>query len=64
MRELREIGDNTGSMALEGREPRIHAARRVADRWELDDELSAVAARWGIEPERDLLKAERTTVNR
>jgi aryl-alcohol dehydrogenase-like predicted oxidoreductase len=44
--QLREIGDNAGSI------------------WELDDELSAVAARWQIEPERDLLKVQRTTVNR
>jgi hypothetical protein len=30
----------------------------------VDDELAAVAARWRIEPEHDLLKDERTAVNR
>ena len=61
--ELREIGDNTGSMALKGASPE-HSGGPLADRWQLDAELSAVAARWAIEPERDLLKAQRTTVNR
>jgi aryl-alcohol dehydrogenase-like predicted oxidoreductase len=63
VRELREIGDNTGSMALKGASPEYSGAP-VADRWELDDELSAVAARWQIEPERDLRKLQRATVNR
>lgn len=61
--ELREIGDNTGSMALKGASPE-HSGGPLADRWQLDAELAAVAARWAIEPERDLLKAQRTTVNR
>jgi aryl-alcohol dehydrogenase-like predicted oxidoreductase len=61
--ELREIGDNTGSMALKGASPE-HSGGPLADRWQLDAELSAVAARWAIEAERDLLKAQRTTVNR
>jgi aryl-alcohol dehydrogenase-like predicted oxidoreductase len=63
VRELREIGDNTGSMALKGASPE-YVGDPVADRWQLDDELSAVAARWQIEPGRDLLKAERSIVNR
>jgi aryl-alcohol dehydrogenase-like predicted oxidoreductase len=63
VRELREIGDNTGSMALKGASPEYSGAP-VADRWELDGELSSVAARWQIEPERDLRKLQRTTVNR
>ena len=61
--ELREIGDNTGSMALKGASVE-HSGGPLADRWQLDAELSAVAARWAIEPERDLLKGQRTTVNR
>jgi aryl-alcohol dehydrogenase-like predicted oxidoreductase len=55
LRELREIGDNTGSMSLKGASAE-YRGEPVADRWELDDELSAVAARWRIEPARDLLK--------
>jgi aryl-alcohol dehydrogenase-like predicted oxidoreductase len=61
--ELREIGDNTGSMALKGASPEYGGAA-LADRWALDDELSAVAERWRIDPERDLLKRRRETVNR
>ena len=61
--QLREIGDNSGSMTLKGASPE-HAGEPVADRWPLDEELSAVAERWRIEPERDLLKIERATVNR
>jgi aryl-alcohol dehydrogenase-like predicted oxidoreductase len=63
VRELREIGDNTGSMTLKGASPEYSGAP-VADRWELDDDLSQVAARWEIEPERDLRKRQSTTVNR
>ena len=50
-------------MALKGASP-DYDGEPVADRWQLDDELAAVAARWRIEPERDLLKHERTAVNR
>ena len=53
--QLREIGDNTGSMALKGAAPGFDGAA-AADRWPLTDDLSAVAGRWGIEPERDLVK--------
>ncbi len=51
--QIRAIGDNTGSMALKGGSPDYSGEMRP-DRWELDDELGAVAQRWGIEPERDL----------
>ena len=50
-------------MALKGASPEYEGTP-VADRWEVDDELSAVAARWDVEPERDLLKHEHSTVNR
>jgi aryl-alcohol dehydrogenase-like predicted oxidoreductase len=63
VRELREIGDNTGSMILKGASP-DYRGEPLADRWQVDDELAAVAARWRIEPEHDLLKDERTAVNR
>jgi aryl-alcohol dehydrogenase-like predicted oxidoreductase len=62
VRELREIGENTGSMTLKGASPE-YSGEPVADRWELGEELSQLAARWEIEPERDLVKRERTTVN-
>ena len=51
--ELRAIGDNAGTMALKGGVP-DHDGPALADRWTIDDELRAVAARWGIAPEREL----------
>jgi aryl-alcohol dehydrogenase-like predicted oxidoreductase len=54
VRAIRAIGDNAGCMALKGASPEYVGAA-VADRWELDDELSALAARWQIEPGRDLV---------
>ena len=54
--EIRAIGDNTGSMALKGAAVGFEGAP-AADRWPLSAQLSAVAGRWGIEPERDLVKA-------
>ncbi len=53
--ELRAIGDNHGSMTLKGGVP--DEAEVKADRWPLDERLGAVAARWGIEPARDLVKS-------
>ena len=53
---IRAIGDNTGSMLLKGGAPDYSGEPRP-DRWELDDELGAVAERWGIEPDRDLRQA-------
>src|SRR5271165_593391 len=62
VRAIRAIGDNSGSMALKGASPEHQGAPRP-DRWGLDGELSAVAARWGIDPARALVKAQVTTVN-
>jgi aryl-alcohol dehydrogenase-like predicted oxidoreductase len=53
---LRAIGDNTGSMTLKGAAP-DHEGEPRPDRWALTPELSALAARWGIEPGRDLAPA-------
>ena len=53
--EIRELGDNTGSMALKGAAPGFEG-EALADRWPLDEELAAVAGRWGIEPARDLVQ--------
>jgi aryl-alcohol dehydrogenase-like predicted oxidoreductase len=53
-REIRALGDNSGCMALKGASPE-YVGDAVADGWELDDDLSALAARWQIEPGRDLV---------
>jgi aryl-alcohol dehydrogenase-like predicted oxidoreductase len=50
---IRAVGDNTGCMALKGASPQ-HVGESRPDRWELDEHLTHVARRWGIEPERDL----------
>jgi aryl-alcohol dehydrogenase-like predicted oxidoreductase len=50
---LRAIGDNTGSMTLKGAAP-DHEGEPRPDRWALTPELAELAARWGIEPSRDL----------
>jgi aryl-alcohol dehydrogenase-like predicted oxidoreductase len=53
---IRAIGDNGGSMALKGASAE-HRGEPRPDRWELG-EMAAVAARWGIEPARDLAQRE------
>jgi aryl-alcohol dehydrogenase-like predicted oxidoreductase len=53
--EIRAIGDNTGCMPLKGASPDFCGEARP-DRWELDAQLEALATRWGIEPERDLVQ--------
>jgi aryl-alcohol dehydrogenase-like predicted oxidoreductase len=51
--ELREIGENTGSMLLKGATP-DHEGEERPDRWAVDEELAELARRAGINPERDL----------
>jgi aryl-alcohol dehydrogenase-like predicted oxidoreductase len=51
--QIREIGENTGCMALKGANP-AHEGPALADRWGLNVELEQVAGRWGIDPARDL----------
>jgi aryl-alcohol dehydrogenase-like predicted oxidoreductase len=53
---VRAIGDNTGSMTLKGAAP-DHEGEPRPDRWALTPELAELAARWGIEPARDLQPA-------
>ncbi len=60
VRELRAIGDNTGSMALKGASVE-HEGAALADRWGLDSRLAAVAERWDIDPGGDLTPRELTT---
>ena len=54
--ELRDIGDNRGSMLLKGATP-DHDGPALADRWSVDDQLAELAARWRIDPARDLTKS-------
>jgi aryl-alcohol dehydrogenase-like predicted oxidoreductase len=54
--ELRQIGDNTGCMALKGGNPE-HEAEAQADRWPLYPELKDVAQRWEIDPARELVQS-------
>lgn len=54
--ELRAIGDNSGSMVLKGASTE-HEGPPQADRWPLTGDLDELAARWGISPQRDLVKA-------
>jgi aryl-alcohol dehydrogenase-like predicted oxidoreductase len=53
---IRAIGDNTGCMALKGASPE-HSGEERPDRWDLNERLEQVAERWGIAPDRDLIKA-------
>ncbi len=50
---VREIGDNSGRMALKGATP-DHEGEERPDRWPVSDQLAAAGDRWGIDPERDL----------
>jgi aryl-alcohol dehydrogenase-like predicted oxidoreductase len=51
--EIRALGDNTGCMALKGATP-DHSGEERPDRWPVSAELTEVADRWEIDPERDL----------
>ncbi len=53
--ELRTIGDNSGSMVLKGASVE-YEGERLADRWQVDEQLGELAARWEIAPQRDLVK--------
>jgi aryl-alcohol dehydrogenase-like predicted oxidoreductase len=60
--ELRAIGDNSGCMTLKGASAE-YAGAPLADRWELDEQLTQLAARWQIDPQRELVKHEHSTAN-
>lgn len=53
--ELRAIGDNANCMALKGAAPGYDGPP-LADQWPLDEALSELAARWEIDPARDLVQ--------
>ncbi len=52
---IRQLGDNTGCMALKGASP-AHEGDERADRWGVSEHLAEVARRWRIEPQRDLVQ--------
>ncbi|HEY3828644.1 MAG TPA: aldo/keto reductase [Solirubrobacteraceae bacterium] len=58
--ELRAIGDNTGCMALKGASSQ-HEGTPTADRWPLGEELRALAARAGIDPDAMIPSAAATS---
>jgi aryl-alcohol dehydrogenase-like predicted oxidoreductase len=53
VRAIRRIGENVGCMALKGASAE-HEGPARPDRWGMDEELSELARRWGIDPRRDL----------
>jgi aryl-alcohol dehydrogenase-like predicted oxidoreductase len=55
---IREIGDNTGRMALKGANPSFEGEEQP-DRWALSPELVEAGDRWGIDPDRDLVGSAR-----
>ena len=54
VREIAEVGDNKGCMDLKGGNP-AYVGEPLPDRWALTSDLFEVAARWKIEPQRDLV---------
>jgi aryl-alcohol dehydrogenase-like predicted oxidoreductase len=52
--EINRIGDNTGCMELKGANP-SYTGNPLPDRWTLTNDHGLVAARWHIEPQRDLV---------
>ena len=51
---IEAIGSNKGCMALKGGNPSF-SGDAVADGWELNSDLQAVADRWNIKPDEDLV---------
>ena len=54
--EIDRLGDNHGCMALKGGTPG-HVGEPMPDSWPMEQDLHEVAARWGIRPEHDLVRA-------
>ncbi len=57
LNEIRQIGENSGCMALKGASVE-HEGPALADRWPVYEDLTGVAQRWGIDPARDLTQHE------
>lgn len=49
------VGDNRGCMALKGGSP-AHDGEERPDAWPMSSSLAEIAARWGVNPDRDLIK--------
>jgi aryl-alcohol dehydrogenase-like predicted oxidoreductase len=54
--DIERIGENAGCMTLKGGTP-AHEGDERADSWPVTADLRAVAERWGIRPDRDLVPA-------
>ena len=54
--EIREVGENIGSMKLKGGSP-DNDGEVVADSWPIGEELQETAKRWSIEPQKQLAHA-------
>lgn len=52
--EIDRLGDNRGCMKLKGGNPG-HEGPAMPDSWPMAPDLDAVAERWGITPDRDLV---------
>ena len=52
---IRRIGDNTGCMTLKGANPE-HEGEEQPDSWAISEELVEAGARYGIDPERALVR--------
>jgi aryl-alcohol dehydrogenase-like predicted oxidoreductase len=63
VRAIRAIGDNTGTMTLKGASP-DYTGPPQADRWSLDEHLDELAARWSIDPQRDLAATEHQLITK
>jgi len=50
IREMAQIGDNTGCMALKGASKRHLGQEPRPDEWPIREDLAGVATRWGLEP--------------
>ena len=53
--EIDRLGDNHRCMALKGGTPG-HTGEPMPDSWPMEPDLEAVAARWAIDPARELVK--------
>ena len=47
------VGENAGCMTLKGASP-VYQGDPVADQWPLDEQLQQLAARWEIDPDKQL----------
>ncbi|MHB8491989.1 MAG: aldo/keto reductase [Solirubrobacteraceae bacterium] len=56
VRELAQIGSNHGCMALKGASPEHHGPD-LPDRWDIRPQDLEIAARWDIDPARQLVQA-------